>query len=79
MSVDRLYHRLLSLFGPELFILRELSLDLLEARDYLLLALALKRMRTGEVSINPGYDGEYGVISVIQEKDFAKTPQLSLF
>lgn len=78
VKVDALYHRLLSRFGSELHILRELPLERLEAEGLPLLALALSRMRRGEASIEPGYDGEYGVVSLLKEEDFASKKQLSL-
>lgn len=79
IKVDRDYHRLLSLFGNELSILRELPLERLEAKGYLLLALAIHRMRKGKVQAQPGYDGEYGVISVLSEQDFKTSQEPSLF
>lgn len=78
VKVDRDYHYLLSLFGSELSILRELPLERLEAEGFSLLSLALQRMRGGEVQVQPGYDGEYGVISLLREKDFTPRNQLSL-
>jgi uncharacterized protein (TIGR00375 family) len=79
VKVDRLYHRLLSLFGNELRILREIPLERLEAEDMPLLALALGRMRKGQVEVQPGYDGEYGVISLLRDEDFLPKKQLSFF
>ncbi|MFH1725308.1 MAG: endonuclease Q family protein [Elusimicrobiota bacterium] len=78
VKVDRQYHRLLSSFGGELRILRELPLGELEDAGFPLLAVALRRMRKGEVKVSAGYDGEYGVISLLREKDFTETAQLSL-
>lgn len=78
VRVDQLYHRLLFLFGNELSILRELPLERLEAQEFHLLALAIGRMRQGKVRLEPGYDGEYGKILTLEEKDFLVT-QPSLF
>lgn len=77
VKVDALYHKLLSVFGPELHILREAPLEKIEAAGYPLLALALGRMRRGEVQVFPGYDGEYGVIRALREADFKKEPVLA--
>ena len=76
--VDAQYHQLLSLFGNEFYILRELPVKQLEKEGYPLLALALNRMRQGKADVSPGYDGEYGVISLLKEKDFVPTGQLAL-
>lgn len=64
-TVDKAYHRLLGLFGSELFILRRLAPERLEAKDFSLLAQALSRMRRGQVHVQPGYDGEYGKVSLL--------------
>ncbi len=76
VKVDRLYHELLEKFGNEFSILRELSTSQLQAQGYDLLALALSNMRQGKADLHPGYDGEYGVISLLRDKDFksAKVP-----
>ncbi len=78
VKVDRLYHRLLGRFGNEFSILRELPVERLEAEGFPLLARALDNMRRGRVQVQPGYDGEYGVISVLSKKDFTPKKQLSL-
>ncbi|MEI8190110.1 MAG: endonuclease Q family protein [candidate division NC10 bacterium] len=70
VKVEAQYRRLLSLFGSELGILRETPLDRLDAEGFPLLALALRRMRAGTARLQPGYDGEYGVVSLLGEKDF---------
>ncbi|MDR1931746.1 MAG: UvrD-helicase domain-containing protein [Spirochaetales bacterium] len=45
-----------------------------------LLALAVRRMRTGEVSITPGYDGEYGIIRAFApEEKIAAEKKAGLF
>lgn len=74
------YFKLLSLFGNELYILRELPLERLEEKSFSLLAVALKRMREGAIEVSAGYDGEYGTISLLEEKDFQHTSkELLLF
>lgn len=77
--VDRLYHELLARLGSELYILRELALERLEAEGLGLLALALKRMREGKVEVRPGYDGEYGTIRLLDAADRSPAAQLSLY
>ncbi len=39
---------------------------------------AIRRMRRGEVSIRPGYDGEFGVISIMDEHHPARPKQSTL-
>jgi superfamily I DNA/RNA helicase len=43
------------------------------------LAEAIRRMRAGNVSITPGYDGEYGIIHVFDSPGDAEPDQNSLF
>jgi len=78
VKVNALYHRLLARFGSELRILRELPAADLEREGLPLAALALERMRKGEVQVQPGFDGEYGVISLLADKDFTHQNQLAL-
>jgi uncharacterized protein (TIGR00375 family) len=78
VKVDAQYRRLLERFGNELSILRELPLNRLES-EFPVLAVALDRMRRGQVSIEAGYDGEYGRISLLSPQAAAAAPQLALF
>lgn len=78
VKVAALYRRLLESFGNELSILRELPLARLEP-EHPMVALALDRMRRGKVTINAGYDGEYGEISLLSAHDFTSKRQMALF
>jgi uncharacterized protein (TIGR00375 family) len=62
------YAGLVARFGPELTILQRTSLDDL-ARWSPLLAEGIGRMRCGQVRRKPGYDGEYGKITVFSAKE----------
>lgn len=77
--VDKLYHDLLRKFGSEFSILRSLPLEMLEREKLDVLALALDRMRKGKVDVQAGYDGEFGVISVLKPEDLKPKKQLALF
>jgi uncharacterized protein (TIGR00375 family) len=66
-KVEALYGALIEKTGSELELLMDLPLaDIGRLRppglSGELLAAAVERMRSGRVSISPGYDGEYGVI-----------------
>jgi DNA helicase-2/ATP-dependent DNA helicase PcrA len=63
-SVRLLYNQLLSEYGPELFILREIPLEDLSHHGITRLSEALRRMRAGEVIRSAGFDGEYGTIKL---------------
>ncbi|MDR1587722.1 MAG: UvrD-helicase domain-containing protein [Treponema sp.] len=69
-KVDAAYNGLIEKTGSEFSILMETDLSGLEKSKVPglsgeLLAGAIDRMRRGDVSISPGYDGEYGVIRVL--------------
>jgi superfamily I DNA/RNA helicase len=66
-KVAALYGALIEKAGSELGLLMNMSIADIEGLkppglSGELLAAALERMRSGRVSISPGYDGEYGVI-----------------
>jgi len=63
-KVQQQYERLLTQFGPEFHILHSLSVQRLQQEAIPLLAEALQRVRSGNVCISPGYDGELGKIRI---------------
>lgn len=80
-AVEQEYRRMLAKFGTEFDILVKISKeDLLKGMDFRI-AEAITRMREGKVRIAPGYDGEYGRISIFgdDEKPKKHEEQLSLF
>ncbi|HHV62799.1 MAG TPA: hypothetical protein GXX51_09200 [Firmicutes bacterium] len=64
-KVQTRYYALLRELGPELSILRHVSIDDLARVAGPEVAEAVRRVRAGEISITPGFDGEYGKIEVI--------------
>ena len=64
--VTEAYDRLLNDLGPELYILREASLDDISTIGGSLLAEGLGRMRQGKVRAEGGYDGDYGRIGLFE-------------
>jgi uncharacterized protein (TIGR00375 family) len=68
-KVEQEYFHLLHKLGPELTILREADLDIIERTGGPLIAEGIRKLRAGVVEIKPGYDGEYGVIQVLNEAD----------
>ena len=70
--VQTIYHALLAELGAELPILREIEPDEIERRGAQpLVAEAVRRMRAGEVRIDPGFDGEYGHVHFFSEEELA--------
>jgi DNA helicase II / ATP-dependent DNA helicase PcrA len=73
------YTSLIRKLGGELDILLETPEEDLRRAGSGLLAEAIRRMRTGRVSIEAGYDGEYGKIRVFSPEDRKSLAQESLF
>ncbi len=76
-KVLAVYDDLIKKFGSELHILLDQNLkELLDDGVEELLVEGLHRNRVGELSIQPGFDGEYGHISIFTEEEIkSKKPQ----
>ena len=78
--VQSVYEQMLATHGAELKILRELPIEEIAKTGDPLIAEGIRRMREGEVHIDPGYDGVYGKIQVFSDEDRARlSGQESLF
>lgn len=75
------YDKLINKFGSEFFVLLDASLGEVASLCGAKISEGLKRMREGKVKIEPGYDGEYGKISLFDkdEKLEDEEAQESLF
>lgn len=74
------YDALLHSLGPEFTILREAPLEEIVHAAGPSVAEGIRRMRAGEVTLSPGYDGEYGKIHLLGEEEInALSGQISLF
>ncbi len=79
-GVTEAYHQLLASLGNEFEILMKVPIAAIEENGGMLLALAIQRMREGNVTIAPGYDGEYGTVRLLSQEDRqAHASQTSLF
>ena len=63
-KVRGIYENLLAELGPELHILRVVEPVEIARCGEGLVAEGVRRMRAGEVEIQPGYDGEFGTVQV---------------
>ena len=78
--VQTVYEQMLATHGAELKILRQLPIAEIAKTGDPLIAEGIRRMREGEVHIDPGYDGVYGKIQVFSDEDRARlSGQESLF
>ncbi|MBN2289788.1 MAG: UvrD-helicase domain-containing protein [Candidatus Glassbacteria bacterium] len=79
-KVSIAYRRLVDRLGPELVILRRAPLEELAAAGGEVLAEALRRVRAGELKIEPGYDGEYGKVRIFDPGELQSAGgQVSMF
>ena len=75
-----LYDELLARVGPELHVLREAPLEDVARAAGELAAEGVRRLRAGRVSLEPGYDGEYGKVKIMDERERALFfGQMSMF
>ncbi len=63
------YDNLLRNLGPELHILREAPLADIELVAGAAIAEGVRRLRSGQVDIQPGFDGEYGKVKVLDKNE----------
>jgi len=79
-AVQKQYIELINRFGNEFNVLLNASRQEIEAESSAEVAEGVMRVREGKVTIEPGYDGEYGVVKIFDDKEregFSK--QNSLF
>jgi uncharacterized protein (TIGR00375 family) len=82
VAVEREYRSLISKFGNEFEILLKAKEEDLRENITERIAEGIIRVRNGKVNIRPGFDGEYGKISIFGEEDSKKKEnqtQLDLF
>lgn len=79
-SVMKEYEKLIKAFGSEFSILQDIPIKEIALASKPEIAEGVRRMREGKLKIEPGYDGEFGVIKIFDEEDRKKIQsQSSLF
>ncbi|MCR4338062.1 MAG: endonuclease Q family protein [Candidatus Omnitrophica bacterium] len=68
-AVQMAFTEILNKLGNELFILQEASIQDIKRAAGSLVAEAIQRSREGKVNIEPGYDGEYGHITIFSSEE----------
>ncbi len=78
-AVNAEYRAIIPRLGTELEVLIEVNEDKLLRELPIKIAKAIINVRNGNVNILPGFDGEYGTIEILKEKDNIGEKQLDLF
>lgn len=69
------YQRLVSKFGSELFILLDCDLKVLAADIDFRILEGIKRSRSGNLDIKPGFDGQYGSVNIFSDNNRPGEPK----
>lgn len=69
VKVARQYQAILQALGPEFYILREATIEQIARTAGPCVAEGIRRLRRGEVRRKAGYDGEYGVIGLLDPSE----------
>lgn len=78
--VNRSFQQVISSFGNEFMLLKHVPIEDIEKKAGMVIAEAIKRMRTQKVNPQGGYDGEYGTIKIFREGELAQlTGQMNFF
>ena len=73
------YQKLLKIFSSELNILLKVKPEDLIKVGLPLIAAGIERMRHGRLNIEPGFDGQYGAISIFQPEEINLAKQTAMF
>jgi len=69
LRVQAEYNKLISQAGSELDILIKADLAKLKKMTYAEIVEGIRRVREGELIIEPGFDGQYGVIKIFKDEE----------
>ncbi|MCB1215588.1 MAG: UvrD-helicase domain-containing protein, partial [Deltaproteobacteria bacterium] len=78
-KVESYYESIIKKCGNELTLLQDYPLEDIEKASSPLLSEAISRLRQGQVIRKAGFDGEYGVIRLFEEKELQDKLHPSLF
>lgn len=79
MTVEKEYLKLIKNVGNEFTILLDMPEEELKERCPRKIAKGIMNVRKGDVTIEPGYDGEYGVVKILKEGEEGAEKQMSFF
>ena len=70
VKVQMEYSKIIKSLGNELYVLINAPLADIKKVTSTLITEGIKRVRVGNLNIEPGFDGEYGKVKIFNEKDF---------
>lgn len=68
-KVQEQYENMLQTLGTEFDILRKIPVEEIRRQEGYLVAEGIRRLRAGQVKRTPGFDGEYGTISLFEPEE----------
>lgn len=71
-KVQEIYEQMLQALGNELVILRKTKLEDISQQFGSLLAEAISRVRQGQLTVEPGFDGQYGLVKIFNSQEKQK-------
>lgn len=74
-KVKDMFNRLCSDFGTEIDILLKVNIDEIEKMGGERIASGIEKVRTGDIEIIPGFDGEYGKVSIWKDGELEKSKE----
>jgi len=77
-KVKEMYSQMIKKIGNEFFILNDATLESIEQGSTKEIRNAIERMRSGNIYVRPGYDGEFGVVKIFEENNRKNIQQLNL-
>ncbi len=73
------YNNIINQAGTEMDVLLNESLENLEKITLPIIVEGIKRARAGNLIVEPGFDGQYGIIKIFKNEEKGKNNQRSLF
>lgn len=68
-KVASAYKKITEILGPELDILSSMDTEKIKSADIPLLGLAIEKMRSHDIVLSPGYDGEFGTVKIFTDEE----------
>lgn len=68
-TVMKEYDALIAALGSEFYILEHASIEDISKHSQPIIGEAIKRVRAGEISVSPGYDGLFGKVTVFADEE----------